>query len=262
MEPAWGFALYWPPMVRIATAIAMMLAGLLAVGVAFGEENDAGDGLPEDADGVIADDAPPPASMIEGRDLALEAAALELSGFRNLAVVLVTSEPPGAEVTLDDGSRCYTPCRLTLSPGRYRLAFEHPDGAPMEVLADVATQEVVRVHSVLGRRTPPQIIVPLYFVGAIFSAGGISSLVLNRNDGPRRIDESEGDADSRRFHRNLGAASVAVGVPLLVLATYLLAAGRPGSVSVSTGPAGSEFGVAPTVDGDGGIVGAGVTGSF
>ncbi len=231
-----------------------MLAGLLAAGLVFGQEDDADAGVP--------DDGPPAATPVEGRDLAQEAAALELAGFRNLAVVHITSEPPGAEVALGAENRCFTPCRLTLPPGQYHLVFEHPDRDPVEVVADVATHESVRVHGVLGSRTPPEIIVPLYFVGAIFSAGGISSLILNRDDGPRSLEESEGDADSRRFHRNLGAVSVAVGVPLLVLATYLLAAGRPGSVSVSAGPAGPGLGIVPAVDEDGDVVGAGLGASF
>jgi hypothetical protein len=242
--------------------MATLLAGLLAAGAVPCREHDPDGGASDDPDGGVPHDAPPAATRVEGRDPAPEAAAPEFAGLRDLAVVHVTSEPSGTEVTLGDGSRCLTPCRLTLPPGRYHLAFAQPESDPVEVDAEVAAREVVRVHVVLGRRTPPEIIVPLYFVGAIFSAGGISSLVLNRDEGPERIDESAGDADSRRFHRNLGAASLVVGVPLLVLATYLLAAGRPGSVSVSAGPAGPEFGIGPAIDGDGEVVGAGVTGSF
>jgi hypothetical protein len=245
-----------------ATAITTSLACLIAVGTAFGQEQEADDGPAQNREEEGPETSPAALTPVDGRDLSAEAAALEIAGFRNLGVVHITSEPPGAEVTLSADNRCYTPCRLTLPPGQYRLVFQHPEGTAVETVAEVTTEESLRVHGVLGSRTPPEIIVPLYFVGAIFAAGGISSLVLNRDDGPRPVDESEGDADSRRFHRNLGAASVAVGLPLLVLATYLLAAGRPGKVTSSTGPAGRELGLVPVLDESGGVAGAGLAGTF
>lgn len=249
-------------MERTTTFAVFLVIGLLAAEAALANEDARAETTADHADEAVPGDMPPAATRVDGRDLPREAMALELAGVRNLGVLIITSEPVGAEVTLPDGSGCVTPCRQVLPPGRYRLVFEHEGGAPMEVEADVTTQESVRVHVTLGRRTPHEIIVPLYFVGSIFTAGGISSMVLNRDAGPRPIDESEGDADSRRFHRNLGAASVAVGVPLLVLATYLLAAGRPGKVSVSAGPARPGIGLAPMSGEFGELVGARVTGSF
>jgi len=247
---------------RTAIAVAVMIAAKLAAAAALANEDDQAGTAADYEDDALPGDAPPAPTRIDGRDLPLEAMALEMAGVRHLAVLAVTSEPAGAEVTLEDGTRCTTPCRLTLPPGRYLLVLEHQDRTSMEAMADVSTDESVRVHATLGRRTPPEIIVPLYFVGAIFAAGGISSMALNWSVDPRPIDESDGDADSRRFHRNLGAASVAVGVPLLVLATYLLAAGRPGRVAVSVGPGSSELSIAPVLDEYGQTAGAGIAGSF
>ena len=214
------------------------------------------------------EEAPPEEAPPAARAVPEVAAAR--AAFGTLAL---SSDPIGAEVRLDGGPGCTTPCRLTVPPGPHALVFAHPDRTEIEATAVASTDETVRVHVVLGRETPHQVVAPLYFVATIFTAGGISSVVLNHDTRPKEIDASDGDADSRRFHRNLGIASVAVGVPLIGLATWLAARGAPGEVAVSAGPAGDgapretsddgpKLGLAPTVDAAGAVAGASLTGTF
>lgn len=190
-----------------------------------------------------------------------EAKALELAGYRPLATLVISSNPIGAEVRVGE-HLCHTPCRLSLTPGHAVVRVDHPDREPEELALDLHGAEQLRLHARLGRPAPHEIIVPLYFVGAIFTAGGISSVALNADVDPRPVGGSSGDAESRRFHRNLGIASIAVGVPLLGLATYLLATGRPGEVSASTGPGLSNLSLGPAFDERGRLSGAGVAATF
>ena len=67
-------------------------------------------------------------SHAKEREPTLEARALEISGFRDLAVVLVTAEPVGSEVLLDGRRACLVPCRLSLPPGVYDFRFRHAKG--------------------------------------------------------------------------------------------------------------------------------------
>jgi hypothetical protein len=108
------------------------------------------------------------------------------------------------------------------------------------------------------------LIIPAYFVGAIFAAGGISSLVVHGDTDPKPIGESSDQlpADERRFHRNLGIASLALGVPIFVLATYLLLKGRPGEVRTSVAPGSSTISLAPIADPDSETIGMSISGRF
>jgi len=115
---------------------------------------------------------------------------------------------------------------------------------------------------VLGKAAAWQLIVPLYFVGSIFTAGGISALVANPDSGPQDVGENETPADARRFNRNLGIASLVVGIPVLGLATYLLATGRPGEATAGNGSPASTLGLGATTDESGQLAGAALTGTF
>jgi hypothetical protein len=213
-------------------------------------------------DEPIAGGVPGPVDT-SGRDLALEAHALELAGFRALAVVVITSEPPGAAVTVGEQTSCVTPCRLSLPPGRYRISFAHEDLETIGTLAEVTIHEQLQVHAELGRQTPWDFILPTYVVGGIFTAGGVSALLLyGSKTGPLDVGQSDVPADERRFHRNLGIASLAIGVPLLGLASYLLATGRPGEVRTSVAPLSPELALGPTIDLLGRLSGAGIVGTF
>lgn len=239
-------------------AVAVALAAVWLAGTAAAAQ-DAGP----------AQDETPPAGGVPGpvdttgRDLELEARAMELSGFRAQPVVVFTSDPPGARVTVGQETGCITPCRLSLPPGRYRFSFAHEELEPIETLAEVTTQEQLQVHGQLGQETPWDFILPTYLVGGIFAAGGISALLLyGSKTGPLDAGQSDVPADERRFHRNLGIASLAVGVPLIGLATYLAATGRPGEVRTSVAPQSAELTLAPTVDSEGRLAGAGIVGAF
>jgi hypothetical protein len=226
----------------------------------------------EDAEGEVeADfDEPPPAGSVpapvdtSGRDLEQEAQAMELAGFRAQPVVVITSDPPGATVSVGPDTSCVTPCRLSLPPGRYRFAFEHGESEPIEALAEVSTREQLRVHGRLGEETPWGFILPTYLVGGIFTAGGISALLLYGGEaGPVDAGQSEVPADERRFHRNLGIVSLSVGVPLLGLATYLvISGGRSGEVRTSVAPRSPGLSLGPALDSEGRLAGLGVVATF
>ncbi|MFO8073229.1 MAG: PEGA domain-containing protein [Polyangia bacterium] len=208
-----------------------------------------------------AQDARTAAAKSAKADPSLDARALELAGFRSLATLAISSTPIGAEVRIGE-HLCYTPCRLSLPPGHAAVRIDHPDREPEELDVELHGAEQLRVHARLGRPAPHEIIVPLYFVGTVFTAGGISSVALNADVDPRPVGGSSGDAESRLFHRNLGIASIAVGVPLLGLATYLLATGRPGEVFTSTGPGISNLSLGPAFDERGRLSGAGLAAAF
>lgn len=229
--------------------------------VAPGELADRDAGAEEDEEPPLGE-VPGPVDTT-GRNLELEARALELSGFRAQPVVVITSDPPGAWVTVGQETGCTTPCRLSLPPGRYRFSFAHEELESVETLAEVTTQEQLQVHGQLGQETPWDFILPTYLVGAIFTAGGVSALLLyGSKTGPLEVGQSDVPADERRFHRNLGIASLAVGVPLIGLATYLAATGRPGEVRTSVAPRSADLALAPTVDSEGRPAGAGIVGAF
>jgi len=190
--------------------------------------------------------------------------AQEAAGPAARSTVKITSDPTGARVSIEGGAHCVTPCRLSLPPGRYRLVFEHEELEPLETVAEVSSREQLSVHGRLGEETPWGFILPAYLVGGIFTAGGISALLLyGGQTGPLDAGQSDVPADERRFHRNLGIVSLAVGVPLLGLATYLaIAGGRPGEVRSSAAPHSTELTVGPTLDVDGRLAGLGIAGTF
>jgi hypothetical protein len=264
---------------RDQVALVVFLAAALAVSGALAQEIDEVEGpvAPDEPEAEVEEMAPEaedqPVALGEeapglvdttGRDMALEARALELAGFRALAVVVITSEPDGADVTVGGETSCVTPCRLSLPPGRYRFWFSHEKLEPVEVTADVTTAEQLQVHAELGQETPWGFILPTYLVGGIFTAGGISALALygHRTD-PRDVGESDVPADQRRFTRNLGIASLSVGVPLIFMATYLLiTGGKPGEARTSVAPQTPELALGPTLDPHGRPFGAGIVGTF
>ncbi|MBW2276543.1 MAG: PEGA domain-containing protein [Deltaproteobacteria bacterium] len=194
----------------------------------------------------------------------LRAQEAEESEVTSPPLVVITSDPPGVQVTVGRGTSCVTPCSLSLPPGRYRFAFQHEELEPIEAVAEVTTREQLQVHGRLGEETPWGFILPAYLVGGIFSAGGISALLLYGGEtGPLDAGQSDVPADERRFHRNLGIVSLAVGVPLLGLATYLaISGGRPGEVRASVAPRTTELSVGPTLDMDGRLAGLGIVGTF
>jgi len=254
----------------IATA-ALLLAGAGARAQDLEDAADAeGPAAPAPEEDEDAADEPPAEGGLPGpvntagRDLELEAQALELAGFRSQPVVVITSEPSGAEVSVGEGNSCVTPCRLSLPPGRYRFAFTHPEHDPIETLAEVSTQEQLQVHGRLGEETPWGFVLPTYLVGGIFTAGGISALLLyGSKAGPLDAGQSEVPPDERRFHRNLGIVSLMVGVPLIGVATYLaIAGGRPGEVRTSVAPHSTDLTLGAALDAEGRPVGLGVVGTF
>jgi hypothetical protein len=237
------------------TAQALLLAALALAVPAAARAQDAGpgDAGPEEPDaGATAQPRPGP------RDPALEAAAMEMAGARSMGAALLTSVPDHARVLVDEKKTCYTPCRIALPPGTYKVTFVHKEMTEVESEMAVTVGEQVQLHATLGRETPWKLVLPLYFVGGIFEAGGISSIVVQGG--------ADTPADQRRFHRNLGIASIALGLPFLALATYLLATGRPGEVSSSVAPVESAVTVTPAVeparDGAAPAVGASVSGTF
>jgi hypothetical protein len=192
------------------------------------------------------------------RDPALEGAAMEMAGVRAMGAVLLTSVPDHSRVLVDEKKTCYTPCRIALPPGRYKVTFVHKEMTEVQADMTVTGGEQMQLHAMLGRETPWELVLPLYFVGSIFAAGGISSIAVQGED--------DTPADQRRFHRNIGIASVALGLPFLALATYLLATGSPGEVRSSVAPVEPAVTVTPTVEpAPGGAppaVGASVSGTF
>jgi hypothetical protein len=193
-----------------------------------------------------------------------EAKALEMAGFRSLATLLLTSDPSGSLVIIGKDKTCLTPCRMSLPPGNYKVTFTHREMKQISVETEVTSVEQIQVHAILGQGTPWKLIVPAYFVGAIFAAGGISSLVVHSDTGPQPLDTNQDhlSADERRFHRNLGIASLVVGAPILGLATYLLLTGRPGEVRTSMAPGSSDLNLAPIVSMEKDTIGMSVAGSF
>lgn len=256
------------PIVRVAVSLAASFALAFVCAAAWADEPE----LPEGTEGEDGDevDEPPAEGSVPGpvdttgRDLEQEAQALEISGFRAQPLVRITSDPPGARVTAGPNTSCVTPCRLSLPPGRYRFAFEHPEREPAEALAVVSTQEQLQVHGELGEATPWGFILPTYLVGGIFTAGGVSALLLyGGKAGPQDVGDSEVPANERRFHRNLGIVSLAVGVPLLGLATYLaFAGGRPGEVRTSVAPGSTDLSLSLTLDSEDRPAGLGLVGTF
>jgi hypothetical protein len=116
----------------------------------------------------------------------------------------------------------------------------------------------------LDAEKPWGFIVPTYLVGGIFTAGGISALLLYGGEtGPLDVGQSDVPADERRFHRNLGIVSLAVGVPLIGLATYLaIAGGRPVEERAAAAPGSAELVLGAALDREGRPVGLGIVGSF
>ncbi|MCP4600010.1 MAG: PEGA domain-containing protein [Proteobacteria bacterium] len=194
-------------------------------------------------------------SAQDERSQEVEARALEMAGFRNLAVLLITSDPVGSQVLIDGREACFTPCKMNLPPGKHAITFRHREREEITQETDVTSGEQIQVHVVLGRKTSWKLILPTYIVGAVFTAGGISSILVHGN---ADIGSADLPADERRFHRNLGIASLAIGLPLLGLATYLVFAGRPGEVRTSVAPSIPEIGLTPLADIKGAIAGASV----
>ena len=216
-------------------------AGQDPAGDSSGEEPLEGPPKPESSNHNEPGDSDEPTIVNDGkrrerRDLGQDVRALEMAGFRGMAAVLLTSDPVGSKAVIDRKRTCPTPCRLTLPPGKYQVVFSHREREDAVIEVDVTSEEQVQVHAVLGRRTMWKLIVPAYFVGSIFTAGGVSSILVHGGDEPQNGDETELTADERRFHRNLGIASVSVGIPVLIMATYLLLTGRPGEVQMSVAP--------------------------
>ena len=175
---------------------------------------------------------------------------------RELSSILVTSDPVGSAVHLDGEKKCNTPCRLELPPGSYQLKIIHRKREDEVVSTRVTAGEQAQVHVVLGEKTPWKLIIPTYFVGAIFTAGGISSILVHGRAG---LGSSDLLADEHRFHRNLGIASVAIGLPLLTLATYLIFAGKKSHVRTSVAPFDTAFNIAPMTDSRGAVAGLSLT---
>ncbi|MDJ0765152.1 MAG: PEGA domain-containing protein [Myxococcota bacterium] len=189
------------------------------------------------------------------RDLPLEARALEMAGVKGLGILLVTSDPVGSDVYIDGNKTCFTPCRRTIPPGKYRLVFKHPKRETSVVETEVTTSEQIQVHVILGEKAPWKLILPTYFVGAIFTLGGLSSIIVHENP---NLGSSDVPADEHRFHRNLGIASLAIGIPLLAFATYLSFVGRPGQVRTSIAPGDTDIHLIPLTDQAGTLSGAGL----
>ncbi|MCP4678214.1 MAG: PEGA domain-containing protein [Deltaproteobacteria bacterium] len=183
---------------------------------------------------------------------ATDAKALEIDGLRDITSVLITSDPVGARVLVDDVDTCNTPCRLSLSPGMHKVTFRHPKREEVSVERLVTSSEQIQIHGVLGKRTSWKVILPTYFVGAIFTGAGLSSILMH---GKADLGSTDLPTDERRFHRNLGIASVAIGLPLLGMATYLALSGKPGEVRTSAS-SGRDFRLAPLVDKGGSLLGA------
>jgi hypothetical protein len=236
-------------------AQALLLAAVALAVPAAARAQDAG---PADA-GPGDEDAGTAATAKAGpRDRALEGMAMEMAGVRAMGAVLLTSVPDHARVLVDEKKTCYTPCRIALPPGTYKVTFVHKEMTAVEAQMTVTSGEQAQLHATLGRETPWKLVLPLYFVGGIFAAGGISSIVVK--------GDADTPADQRRFHRNIGIASIALGLPFLALATYLLATGRPGEVRSSVAPVDPAVTVTPTVEpapgGAAPAVGASVSGTF
>ncbi|MDD5305806.1 MAG: PEGA domain-containing protein [Deltaproteobacteria bacterium] len=238
------------------TAKALFIACFTLVVAATAARAD--DGGPADA-GPREPDAGATAQPRSGpRDPALEAAAMEMAGVRAMGAALLTSVPDHSRVLIDEKKTCYTPCRIALPPGTYKVMFVHDEMAEMQAEMTITSGEQVQLHATLGRETPWKLVLPLTFVGGIFTAGGISSIVVQGG--------ADTPADQRRFHRNIGIASIALGLPFLALATYLLATGRPGEVRSSMAPVEPTVTVTPTVEPSPGgaapAAGASVSGTF
>ncbi len=198
-------------------------------------------------------DPSPPEALHEP---AQEAQALEMSDVSGLAMINITSDPAGSQVSVDGKPACQTPCRLSLLPGKHTLTFRHRKREELETDIAVASGELSQFHGVLGEDKPWTLILPTYFVGVIFAAGGISSILVHGSAG---LGSTELPADERRFHRNLGIASVAIGLPLLGLATFLAFKGKPGEMQVSAVPRTPVLSLAPLTDSDGSIAGGSMT---
>ena len=179
--------------------------------------------------------------------------ALEPADFQSVAVVVATSNPRRARVRASNGDTCYTPCRLRLTKGTYTLKFEHTTREPKDVQISIVSEEQVQVHAVLGSPAPWKIIVPAYFVGTIFTAGGISAIAIHS---PSQKNSRGLSPDEHRYNRNLGIASVAIGLPLLGLATYFALSGTPGEARTSVAPKSAAFELAPLTDQKGSLAGA------
>jgi len=158
-----------------------------------------------------------------------DAKAMEIAGIRATSPVRFTSDPSGAQVLVNNQAACQTPCLINLPPGRYTFQLKLKDYKDVEMNNLVVSSEELSLYAKLGDKVPYEIAFPLIGVGAIFIAGGVYGMV-------KGYSNQDLPPEDRVWNRNLGWASLAIGVPMVAVAMWLFFSGTESKIIKSMSP--------------------------